>query len=75
MTIVGCLQMGIAYGVFSGYEWGRWGGILAAGASMLVEFLSISSHPVLSVMVFFVNVIIIWGLLMYGGHDRYSLAG
>src|SRR5689334_5364546 len=74
-TIVGAIQMAVAYGVFANTEWGRWGGILAACASMIVHFLSISSHPVLSIMAFFVNVIIIWGLYNYGGSDRYSLAG
>ena len=42
---------------------------------MLVQFLAIASHPFLSIMIFFVDVIIIWGLLTYGGKDRYSLAG
>jgi hypothetical protein len=31
--------------------------------------------PLISVLAFFVDVIVIWGLLMYGGSDRRSLRG
>src|SRR4051812_32814562 len=54
LTICGGAQMALAYGVFAETEWGRWGGILAAAANMIIQFLAISSHPVLSVMIFFV---------------------
>ncbi len=75
LTVVGIGQLITAYGVWTSTEWGRWLGILFAGANMIVEFIAISGHPVLSILTFFIDVIIIWGLLMYGGRDRYSLAG
>ena len=75
MTVVGAAQILISYGVFTLTEWGRWLGIIAAGLNMLVQFVAISSHPFLSIMIFFIDVIIVWGLLTYGGKDRYSLAG
>ncbi len=37
---------------------------------MIANFLAIASHPVLSMMLFFVDVIVIWGLFNYGGRDR-----
>ena len=75
LTVVGVAQIVISYGVFTLTEWGRWLGIIAAGLNMLVEFVATSSHPFLSIMIFFIDVIIVWGLLTYGGKDRYSLAG
>jgi hypothetical protein len=75
LTILGGAQMAIAYGVIAETEWGRWGGILVAGLNMLGQFLAIASHPAVSVLIFFVDVIIIFGLLTYGGRDRRSLAG
>ena len=75
LTVVGVAQIVISYGVFTLTEWGRWLGIIAAGLNMLVQFVAISSHPFLSIMIFFIDVIIIWGLLTYGGKDRYALAG
>ena len=75
LTILGIAQLIVAYGVWTATEWGRWLGIVLAGANMIVEFIAIGSHPVLSILVFFIDVIILWGLLTYGGRDRYSLAG
>ena len=75
MTIVAVAQILVAYGIYRQSEWGRWGGIAAASVNMLVEFIAISSHPVLSILLFFVDVIVIWGLMMYGGRDRHNLAG
>jgi magnesium-transporting ATPase (P-type) len=75
MTIVAVAQIAVSYGIFTEREWGRWGGIGVAGINMIVEFLAVSSHPVLAIMLFFVDVIVIWGLIMYGGRDRYNLAG
>ena len=75
LTIGGALQIITSYGVFTFAEWARWAGITFAGLNMLVQFLAIASHPFLSIMLFFVDVIIIWGLLTYGGKDRHSLAG
>ena len=75
MTIVGALQLITSYGVFTFAEWARWLGITFAGLNMVIQFLSIGSYPFLAIMVFFIDIIIIWGLLVYGGRDRYSLAG
>jgi len=75
VTIAGALQIAASFGVFMETEWGRWLGIIAASVNILVEFLAITSHPFISIMAFFVDITIIWGLLTYGGRDRYSLAG
>jgi hypothetical protein len=75
LTIVGALQIATSYGVFTFAEWARWAGITFASVNMVVQFVAIGSHPFLSIMVFFIDVIVIWGLLVYGGRDRYSLAG
>ena len=42
---------------------------------MIANFLAIASYPALSLLLFFVDVVIIWGLFNYGGRDRRSLAG
>ena len=56
-------------------EWARWAGIALASLNMIASFLAIASHPVLTVMLFFVDVIVIFALFTYGGRDRYSPAG
>jgi len=75
LTIAGALQIAASFGVFMETEWGRWLGIFAAAVNILVEFLAISSHPFVSIIALFVDITIIWGLMTYGGKDRYSLAG
>jgi hypothetical protein len=75
LTILGAAQLVTAIGVFAAKEWARWLGIFFAAANMLANFLSISSYPALTLILFFVDVIIIWGLFSYGGRDRHSLAG
>ncbi len=74
-TIVGVIQVFVALLIWTGSEWGRWLGIGAAGANMVVQFFALPSQPGQSVMLFMVDVIVIWGLLNYGGSERDSLAG
>jgi hypothetical protein len=75
LTVIGFAQIAISFGIFMTAEWARWAGIIVAALNMIVQFVAISSHPLISVLAFFVDVIVIWGLLTYGGKDRYSLAG
>lgn len=75
LTILGAAQLATAAGIYAQQEWARWLGLIFAGGNMIVNFLAIGSHPVLTVMLFFVDVIVIWALFNYGGRDRYNLAG
>ena len=75
LTIVGLFQVAVAWGVWNLTEWGCWGGIAFAAVSLLLQFFALPNHPGQSVMVFFLDVIVIWGLLNYGGAQRDSLAG
>jgi hypothetical protein len=75
LAIIGVGQLATAAGIWATQEWARWAGLVFAGGNMIVNFLAISSHPVLTVMLFFVDVIVIWALFNYGGKDRYNLAG
>jgi hypothetical protein len=73
LTVVGALQLAAAFGVWRQTEWGRWLGISLAGLNAIVQMLMIPAHPLWSVMVFAVDIIIIFGLATFGGRDRYSL--
>lgn len=74
MLIVGLIQIVVAFGVWAATEWGRWLGVLAATLNMFVQFLAFPARPGLGVVLFFVDVIVIYGLLSYGGSDRDSLS-
>ena len=74
LTILGAVQVITAIGVFRASEAARWLGIGFAAANMIVQFLVLPAQPVWAIMVFFIDVIIIFGLLTYGGRDRHNLA-
>jgi hypothetical protein len=75
LIVVGVAQMVISIGIWRMSEVARWAGILVAGGNMVVQFFALPMHPVWALTVFFIDVIVIFGLLTYGGRDRYSLAG
>jgi len=73
LLIAGIAQLVAAFGVWAATEWGRWIGVLAAAVNMLVQFFALPSFPGRAILIFFVDVIIIYGLLTYGGRDRHNL--
>jgi len=74
LLITGVVQIVVAFGIWAATEWGRWLGVLAAAANMFVQFMVFAARPGLGIALFFVDVIVIYGLLTYGGRDRDSLA-
>jgi hypothetical protein len=70
----GLVQIIVAFGIWAATEWGRWLGVIAAGINMLVQLLALPAAPAQAIVMFFVDVIVIYGLLAYGGRDRHSLA-
>lgn len=75
MLVVGAVQIAVAIGIWATAEWARWLGILAAAANMFIQFLVLPARPGMAVMVFFIDVIVIYGLLTFGGRDRYAMGG
>ena len=74
LIVAGTVQFVVAFGVWAATEWGRWLGVIAAGLNMIVQFFALPAFPARSILMFFVDVIVIYGLLTYGGRDRHSLA-
>ena len=74
LAVLGVAQLITAVGVFRASEAARWAGVVFAAGNMIVQFLVLPAQPVWAIMVFFVDVIIIFGLLTYGGRDRHNLA-
>jgi hypothetical protein len=74
LLVAGIVQLVVAFGVWAATEWGRWLGVAAAGLNMIVQFFALPAFPGRALIMFFVDVIVIWGLLTYGGRNRHSLA-
>src|SRR5829696_10078379 len=67
LLLVGAVQSIAAFAIWSGSEWGRWVGIVSAGANAIVQMFFIPALPLLSVTLFAVDVLVIYGLVTYGG--------
>jgi predicted membrane protein DUF2127 len=67
---IGAIQFLAAFGIWAGSEWGRWVGIISAGCNAIVQMFFISGFPLLSVTLFAVDILVIYGLVAYGGHRR-----
>ena len=67
---VGAIQFVAAFAIWAHSEWGRWVGIISAGANAIVQMFFIPAFPLLSVTIFAVDVLVIYGLITYGGRRR-----
>ena len=70
LTVVGAVQFVAAFAIWSSAEWGRWVGIGSAGLNAIVQMLFIPAFPLLSVTLFAVDILVIYGLVNYGGSRR-----
>jgi hypothetical protein len=70
VLVVGAIQFLAAFAIWSGAELGRWVGIISAACNAIVQMFFIPAFPLLSVTLFAVDVLVIYGLVTYGGHGR-----
>lgn len=66
LVIVGAVQLLSAFGILAQSAGARWVGIVSAAVNALIQMLVISSYPFLSVTLFAVDILIIYGLLAHG---------
>jgi hypothetical protein len=69
ILVIGIIQVLAALSIWSGGEFGRWIGIIGATFGAIGALLSIPGFPLWSVCVFGVNVLVLYGLMAYGGHQ------
>ncbi len=67
MLIIGVLQLFAAFSIWSGGAYGRWVGIITAGLGSISALLSIPGFPLWSLCVFFLSVLVVYALAVYGG--------
>ena len=69
-VILGALQMLACVSVIRGGQFGRWFGIGVAGLHSIAALLSIPAYPFWSLAIFAVDLLIVYGLAVYGGRGR-----
>ena len=66
---VGAIQFLAAFGIWAGSEWGRWVGIISAGANAIVQMFFISAYPFWALSLFTLDLLVIYGLVVYGSRS------
>jgi uncharacterized membrane protein (DUF2068 family) len=69
VLVIGVIQVIAAFSIWAGGEFGRWIGIIAASLGAIGALLSIPGFPLWSVCVFGINLLVLYGLSAYGGHQ------
>jgi hypothetical protein len=67
LTITGALQVCTALGIWARQSWARWAGVAFAGINAIIQLLYIPADPWLSLAIFGVDLLVIYGLVAYGG--------
>jgi hypothetical protein len=69
LMITGIIQFCAAIAIFGHVEWGRWVGILTASVNAIIQLIFIPSYPFGSLALFALDILIIYGLVAYGGRQ------
>lgn len=69
LLITGIIQFCAALAIFGRVEWGRWVGILTASVNAIIQLIFIPAYPFGSLAMFAVDILVIYGLVAYGGRQ------
>jgi hypothetical protein len=70
LVALGVLQFFAALAIWRGAGWGRWFGVACASVNAILQTLWIPAYPVLAMTILTLDIIVIYGLLAYGGRRR-----
>ena len=69
LCIAGAIQLLTAFGVWSGNELARWVGVFIAGLNAIIQLFFIPALPFLALALFAIDILVIYGLIAYGGRQ------
>ena len=67
VLIIGVIEILVAYGIWNRQAWARWTGVAIAGVSAISLLADMQSYPWWSLALFTIDVLVIYGLVAYGG--------
>ena len=70
LVVIGAIQFIAAFGIWNGAEWARWVGIGSATANAILQLLFLPGFPLLSLSLLALDVLVIYGLVQYGGRRQ-----
>jgi hypothetical protein len=70
LVAFGVLQAFAALAIWQGTPWARWFGVACASLNAILQTLWIPAYPVLAMTILTLDIVVIYGLLAYGGRRR-----
>jgi hypothetical protein len=70
LVALGVVQAFAAFAIWRGAPWARWFGVACASVNAILQMLWIPAYPVLAMTILALDIIVIYGLLAYGGRRR-----
>ena len=70
LLVVGIVQIASGVAIWAGSSVGRWIGIASAGVNALIQMFVLPAFPLWAITVFAIDVLILYGLIAYGGRRR-----
>jgi hypothetical protein len=67
VLVVGVTQIGAGIAIWAETQFGRWLGVLLAGSGAMLQLFFMPSSPFLSLALFAIDVLIVYGLVVHGG--------
>ena len=70
IMLTGAVQVLAAFGIWARNQFARWLGVGFASLNSLAQLLMLPAYPLWSLALFAVDLMIIYGLIAYGGRER-----
>ncbi len=70
ILLVGIMQLGAAFSIWAGNAYGRWVGTISASLNAIAQLFLIAAFPLWSMTLIGLDILVIYGLVVYGGHAR-----
>jgi hypothetical protein len=70
MVVLGVAQFFAALGILAFTGWGPWVGVAVTAANAIVQLLVMPAAPLVMLTIFSVDVLVVYGLITYGGRWR-----
>jgi hypothetical protein len=72
MLVGGVLEALAGFAIFRGNQLARWFGIAAASGNGLIQLAFVPVYPFWGLMMFSIDVLIVYGLAVYGSRSRFA---
>jgi len=67
VMLIGVFEVCVAVGIWAQSAWARWTGVAIAGLNAIAQLIFIPAYPWLSLAIFTLDILVIYGLVAYGG--------